>query len=66
MRYIFTTIIFMAALFSTAFKEPVTVTGKVTDQNGAAMAGVSVTEKGKRNGTTTDANGQFSLKSTSS
>ena len=56
----------MAALFSTAFKEPVTVTGKVTDQNGAAMAGVSVAEKGKRNGTTTDANGQFSLKSTSS
>ena len=66
MRYIFTTIIFMAALFSTAFKEPVTVTGKVTDQSGAAMAGVSVAEKGKRNGTTTDANGQFSLKVASS
>lgn len=62
MRYIFTALVFVAAIFSTAFYEPVTVTGKVTDENGAAIAGVTVTEKGKRNGTATDAAGNFSLK----
>lgn len=65
MRYIFTTLIFVATLFSTAFYEPVLVTGKVTDENGAAIAGVSVTEKGQAKGTVTDANGSFSLKVTS-
>lgn len=64
MRYIFTTLVFVAALFSTAFYEPVLVTGKVTDENGAAIAGVSVAEKGQAKGTVTDANGNFSLKVT--
>jgi Ca-activated chloride channel homolog len=62
MRYIFTTLVFIAAMFSTAFYEPVLVTGKVTDETGAALAGVSVTEKGQKNGTATDANGSFSIK----
>lgn len=65
MRYIFTTLVFVAALFSTAFYEPVLVIGKVTDENGAALAGVSVAEKGQAKGTVTDANGSFSLKVTS-
>lgn len=62
MRYIFTTLVFIAAMFSTAFYEPVVVTGKVTDDTGAALAGVAVTEKGQKNGTATDANGSFSIK----
>lgn len=62
MRYIFTTLVFIAAMFSTAFYEPVLVTGKVTDETGAALAGVSITEKGQKNGTATDANGSFSIK----
>jgi Ca-activated chloride channel family protein len=62
MRYIFTTLVFIAAMFSTAFYEPVLVIGKVTDDTGAALAGVSVTEKGQKNGTATDANGSFSIK----
>ncbi|MEJ8844379.1 von Willebrand factor type A domain-containing protein [Lacibacter sp. H375] len=62
MRYIFTTLVFIAAMFSTAFYEPVLVTGKVTDDTGAALAGVAVTEKGQKNGTATDANGSFSIK----
>jgi Ca-activated chloride channel family protein len=62
MRYIFTTLVFIAAMFSTAFYEPVLVTGKVTDDTGAALAGVTVTEKGQKNGTATDANGSFSIK----
>ncbi len=65
MRYIFTALVFVAALFSTAFYEPVLVTGKVTDEKGVALASVSVTEKGQAKGTTTDANGNFSLKVTS-
>lgn len=37
------------------------VTGKVTDQKGVPLPGVSVTEKGVVNGTTTDANGVFKI-----
>jgi Ca-activated chloride channel homolog len=66
MRYIFITLIFIAAMFSTAFYEPVLVNGKVTDETGAALAGVAVTEKGQKNGTATDANGSFSIKVASS
>jgi Ca-activated chloride channel homolog len=62
MRYIFITLIFIAGMFSSAFYEPVLVTGNVTDETGAALAGVSVTEKGQKNGTATDANGSFSIK----
>lgn len=62
MRYIFTTLVFIAAMFSTAFYEPVLVTGKVTDESGTALAGVAVTEKGQKNGTATDASGSFSIK----
>jgi len=39
-----------------------TVTGKVTDSKGEVIPGVSITVKGKTLGTTTDANGNFSLK----
>ena len=39
----------------------VTVKGKVTDETGAGLPGVSVIEKGTNNGATTDGNGQFSI-----
>ncbi|WP_231463333.1 TonB-dependent receptor domain-containing protein [Pedobacter sp. Leaf132] len=39
-----------------------TVTGKVTDGKGNPLPGVSVSVKGKTTGTTTDENGNFSLK----
>ncbi len=38
-----------------------TVTGKVTDDNGEALIGVTVTAPGTRAGTQTDANGAFTL-----
>lgn len=41
-----------------------TVTGKVTDENGTGMAGVSVTVKNTNRGTTTDENGAFSIAAT--
>lgn len=40
---------------------PITVQGRVTDQNGQPMAGVSVIVSGSRSGTSTDANGNYSI-----
>ncbi|MBX3240883.1 MAG: TonB-dependent receptor [Chitinophagaceae bacterium] len=41
---------------------PITVTGKITDENGDPLYGVSIIEKGNPNmGTTTDVDGNFSL-----
>jgi TonB-dependent starch-binding outer membrane protein SusC len=37
------------------------ISGKVSDDEGAALPGVNVLEKGTSNGTTTNANGEFSL-----
>lgn len=42
-------------------EQEIKLTGKVTAATGEALAGVSVTVKGTRSGTTTDANGNFSL-----
>jgi len=39
----------------------VTVQGIVTDENGRPMPGVSVIEKGRRNGVSTDKDGKFSI-----
>ena len=38
-----------------------TITGKVTDAEGAALAGVSIQVKGTNTGTTTNASGEFSI-----
>jgi TonB-dependent SusC/RagA subfamily outer membrane receptor len=38
-----------------------TITGRVTDSEGAALAGVSIQVKGTNKGTTTNANGEFSI-----
>ncbi|MFX0557090.1 TonB-dependent receptor [Maribacter sp. CXY002] len=37
------------------------VTGKITDDNGAPLAGVNIVEKGTPNGTTTDFDGNYSI-----
>lgn len=39
----------------------VTVTGNVTDENGAGLPGATVVEKGTANGTITNASGQYTL-----
>jgi TonB-linked SusC/RagA family outer membrane protein len=38
-----------------------TVTGKVVDEKGGPLAGVSVSEKGTKNGVVTDANGNYKI-----
>lgn len=56
---------FAAPSFSSAhsasMQQAVTVTGKVTDEGGAALPGVSVLEKGTTNGTVSDADGNYKL-----
>lgn len=42
-------------------KSAVTISGKVTDAKGLALPGVSISEKGTKNGTVTDSNGAYRL-----
>ena len=51
----------MLLTFQFAFAQNLEVSGKVTDVNGTPLANVSVTERGAKSGTTTDANGNFKL-----
>lgn len=44
-----------------AIVAPIPIQGRVFDENGAALAGVSIIEKGTPNGTTTAEDGTFSL-----
>jgi len=46
---------------STAMSQGNKVTGKVTDQNGEALPGVTILEKGTSNGTITDIEGAYSI-----
>jgi TonB-dependent SusC/RagA subfamily outer membrane receptor len=43
------------------FQQSKAVSGKVTDQSGEPLPGVSIVEKGTTNGTTTDIDGNFSI-----
>src|SRR6218665_3362532 len=54
----------MVVLRQSSKADDSTVTGKVTDETGAPMTGVNVTEKGTTNGTMTDADGKFTLQVT--
>lgn len=46
-------------VFSPYILPPVTITGKVTDENGEALPGVTIVVKGTRTGTTSDEKGEF-------
>ena len=46
---------------STAFAQSVRMSGTVYDNNGEALAGAGVVEKGTTNGTTTDLDGKYQL-----
>jgi TonB-linked SusC/RagA family outer membrane protein len=49
------------ALDNSSFLQSLTIKGKVIDETGAGMPGVNVVVKGTSNGTTTDAEGAYSL-----
>lgn len=59
MKHLFALFFFLAALGSAAAQNP--LKGKVTDQNGEPLAGVTVTESGTSNGTYTDSAGMYNL-----
>src|SRR6266487_5683902 len=60
MKKLFLFLMFTLAAFSFAQAQR-EVTGKVTDANGMPLAGVSVTVKGGKRGTTTGPDGQFRI-----
>jgi TonB-linked SusC/RagA family outer membrane protein len=57
----FCTFVLCLAMGIPALAQDKTVTGSVKDADGLLMPGVSVFQKGTTNGTTTDANGKFTL-----
>lgn len=66
-RLIRVCILFMLAIsWSTLVFAQGTVKGKVTDEAGVGMPGVNIIVKGTTNGTTSDANGEYSLEVRSS
>src|SRR5471030_323054 len=48
-------------LSSLAMAQNITVTGKVTDEKGQELPGVTITVKGTQKGTNSDVNGKYSI-----
>jgi TonB-linked SusC/RagA family outer membrane protein len=61
-RPLLTVLVILFAWLQGMTQTTITVTGKVTDEKGAAVAGATVAEKGTRNATTTSDDGSFTLK----
>ncbi|MDR0230491.1 MAG: carboxypeptidase-like regulatory domain-containing protein [Dysgonamonadaceae bacterium] len=58
-------IVFLLLLCSTTiFAQQITVRGKVLDENGESITGVTVLEKGTINGVSTDADGNYTITAT--
>jgi TonB-dependent starch-binding outer membrane protein SusC len=61
-RPLLTVLVILFAWLQGLAQTTITVTGKVTDEKGAAIAGATITEKGTRNATTTADDGSFTLR----
>ncbi|WP_266366837.1 TonB-dependent receptor [Tellurirhabdus rosea] len=59
MKQYLTFVLLLAAF--TGFAQVTTISGKVTDSRGEALAGASVIERGTSNGTVSDASGSYSI-----
>ena len=67
MKKLLRSLLILMCIASSAVAQNRTITGTVTDkQDGKPLPGITVRIKGTQNGTTTAANGQFSLSATSS
>jgi len=60
-RMLFSLVLFMVLTTGMAFAQQKTITGKVTDDSGSSIPGVSIIVKGTTTGTVTDIDGQYSL-----
>ena len=61
MRKVILTLLVAVAFMLNATAQDRTITGKVTDEKGTAVSGVSVTSSDKTRGTQTDRNGNYSI-----
>jgi TonB-linked SusC/RagA family outer membrane protein len=61
LAYTATTLLLCVLFTQTSFAQTKTITGKVTDDKGAPLAGATVVAKGSKSGTSTDATGAFHL-----
>jgi TonB-linked SusC/RagA family outer membrane protein len=61
MRKLLSCLVGMVLLLQTAMSQNVEISGKVADDKGNPIAGVSIQEKNSKRGTTSDANGLFKL-----
>jgi hypothetical protein len=61
MRKLVSLFILLVFCFVQTWAQDRTITGKVTDENGAPISGASVLVKGSKTGTTTKGDGTFSL-----
>ena len=57
-----TLVILLSGLYLAAFSQEKTLSGKVTDEKGDALAGVTVTVKAGSKSTISDLNGRFEIK----
>jgi len=60
-RMLFSLVLLMVLMTGMAFAQQKTITGKVLDESGASIPGVSVLVKGTTVGTVTDIDGKYSL-----
>ena len=60
-RFKYVCILTLTLVFSNTLFAQISVQGKVSDNNGNALSGVSVLVKGTSNGTSSDVNGTFSI-----
>lgn len=61
-RSLWLLLLLLACSVTAMSAQEATVTGRVSDEKGELLIGVSVLEKGTTNGTITDVNGQYTLK----
>jgi TonB-dependent starch-binding outer membrane protein SusC len=61
LAYAATTLLLCVLFTQTSFAQTKTITGKVTDANGLPISGASVSVKGSKSGTSTDALGNFHI-----
>ena len=61
-KLLFFCFLFLGSIWSTLAQEQRTVSGKVTDESGEALPGVTVRVKEVQSGTATNAKGEYAIK----